>query len=1283
MELAICRLLATLKDTRYKVVYQAPTKSLCFERFRDWRVKFSALDLQCAELTGDTDQAQMRNAQNASIIITTPEKWDSMTRKWKDHARLIQLVKLFLIDEIHILKEIRGATLEAVVSRMKSVDSNVRFVALSATVPNSDDIATWLGRDPTNQHLPALREKFGEEFRPVKLQKFVYGYQTNGNNFAFDKVCDSKLPEIISKHSCRKPIIIFCCTRNIAISTSRNLAKLWHSLNAPSRMWNGPSKTITVQNVDLRATVSAGVAFHHAGLDTGDRHAVETGFLEGQINVICCTSTLAVGVNLPCHLVIIKNTVSWQENGCKEYSDLEMMQMLGRAGRPQFDDSAVAVILTRKERVEHYERLVAGTEPLESCLHLNLIDHLNAEIGLGTITDIESATKWLTGTFFFVRLGKNPMHYNLKDGCSREDEEEMLRKICGKDIKLLQENLLVTPQVPLKSTEFGDAMARYYVKFETMKLFLQLPPRAKISEILSAIAQADEFREIRFKSGEKSLYKELNKANGIRFPIKVDITLIAHKVSLLIQSELGAVEMPTGDQFQKHRFTFQQDKALVFSHVNRLIRCITDCQLSLRDSVGAKNALELARSFGARVWDNSALQMKQIDQIGVVAVRKLASAGINSIDDLESTEPHRIEMVLSKNPPFGSKLLAKLAEFPKPRVSVKMVGKETKPGKPVKIKFMADIGLINEKIPTFFHRRPVHICFLAETSDGEIIDFRRISATKLQKGHDILLSTELTNSYQYITCYVMCDEIAGTLRQAELKPNIPSSFFSTQKSERSNPRVSCSEMGGSLMDGPKGDKRNVVQSVNSAGRDSDEFRDDTLNDMDLLAAAEDLNLLPENEPHATPRTLPENVISNEKATKCTASDATSVELEAASVQLDNGKWACNHKCKDKTMCKHLCCREGTDRPRRTMKKKKDAKEKPLVAKKAHGDTKTSVNVPTATSAVRGGKPRQGEDGDWIVIDAVDLPGGRPVTEKDRKGSNKTNGKEAHVAENYFQRPFDRAASSFDFQPISTGNAVLLPFLEDTDEGRLEFEKDTEKNASTYLGSLPEMSDMPSPDDFFRMKLGPGNHLTAPNAETEKEGLPRANEEQIKEKIGDEAINILEGELTDYEQYANTDNKVVTPVFRLIGPSSASRLTGSNGIPSHVDSAKTPATVTIMSSPENKKKKVPDDPLSSDSLFFHGGSNTLSSSMSKRSHCQVTTGCEAAPGETPSKKSRVHPRKTEFPLSVEVNENPPPTDIERALDPSKSEEGERSVQEHVWAEIDPSVLEEYKDFVTFF
>ena len=191
-ELAICHLMSGFQNDQYKIVYMAPTKSLCSERQRDWQSKFATLDLNCAELTGDTDFAHLRSVQSANIIITTPEKFDSMTRQWKDHTKLVQLVKLFLIDEVHMLRNNRGATLEAVVSRMKSIGTNVRFVALSATVPNSDDVAAWLGRNHTLQHQPAIREVFGEEFRPVKLQKHVIGLPYTGNDFGFEGVCNSK-----------------------------------------------------------------------------------------------------------------------------------------------------------------------------------------------------------------------------------------------------------------------------------------------------------------------------------------------------------------------------------------------------------------------------------------------------------------------------------------------------------------------------------------------------------------------------------------------------------------------------------------------------------------------------------------------------------------------------------------------------------------------------------------------------------------------------------------------------------------------------------------------------------------------------------------------------------------------------------------------------------------------------------------------------------------------------------------------------------------------------------
>jgi len=185
-ELAICRLHSTLTSGTYKIVYQAPTKALCTERARDWKRKFQPLGLNCTEFTGDSEKTSLNQIRDAEIIITTPEKWDSMTRRWKDQKKLMLLIKLFLIDEIHMLKDERGATLEAVVSRMKSIDSNVRFVALSATIPNAEDIAAWIGQNPRLQSLPAKLEVFGENFRPVVLQKHVVGFDGGQNMFQFD-----------------------------------------------------------------------------------------------------------------------------------------------------------------------------------------------------------------------------------------------------------------------------------------------------------------------------------------------------------------------------------------------------------------------------------------------------------------------------------------------------------------------------------------------------------------------------------------------------------------------------------------------------------------------------------------------------------------------------------------------------------------------------------------------------------------------------------------------------------------------------------------------------------------------------------------------------------------------------------------------------------------------------------------------------------------------------------------------------------------------------------------
>lgn len=89
--------------------------------------------------------------------------------------------------------------------------------------------------------------------------------------------------------------------------------------------------------MELRELFECGMGIHHAGMLRSDRTLVENMFSQGVIKVLFCTATLAWGVNLPAHTVIIKGTQVYnaEKGGFTEVSVLDVQQIFGRAGRPQ------------------------------------------------------------------------------------------------------------------------------------------------------------------------------------------------------------------------------------------------------------------------------------------------------------------------------------------------------------------------------------------------------------------------------------------------------------------------------------------------------------------------------------------------------------------------------------------------------------------------------------------------------------------------------------------------------------------------------------------------------------------------------------------------------------------------------------------------------------------------------------------------------------------------------------------------------------------------------------
>ena len=121
------------------------------------------------------------------------------------------------------------------------------------------------------------------------------------------------------------------------------------------------------------------------------------------------------GVNLPAHTVIIKGTELYdpERGGFVDVSILDILQIFGRAGRPQYDTSGHAILITSHASMGTYLGLLGQQAPIESSLIKSLADHMNAEIVNGTINNIKEAQSWLSYTFLFIRMCKNPIAYGI------------------------------------------------------------------------------------------------------------------------------------------------------------------------------------------------------------------------------------------------------------------------------------------------------------------------------------------------------------------------------------------------------------------------------------------------------------------------------------------------------------------------------------------------------------------------------------------------------------------------------------------------------------------------------------------------------------------------------------------------------------------------------------------------------------------------------------------------------------------------------------------------------
>jgi len=601
-ELAIIK---TLRDGG-TALFIAPLRALTNEKEREWD-RFEALGYSVYVVTGERD-LNPRRAERADVLVMTPEKVDSATRK-HDSGRygFVTAVDCCVIDEVHLLdSEKRGSVLEVTIARLRRL-CEPRIVALSATMPNIDDVAAWLDAPPEATFA------FGDQYRPVDLHADVKTY-THGENAFADKyrrlyrALDLAEPHLRDDGQA----LVFVASRQDTVRAAEKARDVLAERDIPMGArgdFDFHEETQTLANDTLRQSVLDGVAFHHAGLSREDKNRIEAWFRAGRISLLFSTSTLAWGVNLPARCVVIRDTKLHDPlEGEVDMSPIDVLQMLGRAGRPDYDDVGYGWVICDRAEADRYRKLLREGTPLESRLAEDLDAHLVAEIALGTVRGLDEVLDWLETTFYAVRARRKPDEYGF----------ESLRDRVRATLESLVERGFVETDddLGLEATTLGNLASTFYLRLATAERFHDLATSGVTTEAaLRCVARAAEFDSVSARQSERE---------AIRSVIgEADLPPGARKVLAICRSSMrGAVP----DELANDAWVIRQNALRLLSALGAF------CERF--GSVGDANIVQRVEARLDHGIAADAVGLTAIGGIGAGRAQRLADEGILTPTDV-------------------------------------------------------------------------------------------------------------------------------------------------------------------------------------------------------------------------------------------------------------------------------------------------------------------------------------------------------------------------------------------------------------------------------------------------------------------------------------------------------------------------------------------------------------------------------------------------------------------------------------------------------------------------
>ena len=701
----------------FKIVYIAPLKALVQEQVGNFGARLAPYGIKVSELTGDRQLTKQQIAET-QIIVTTPEKWDVITRKATDMS-YTNLVRLIIIDEIHLLHDDRGPVLESIVSRtirrIEQAGNPVRLVGLSATLPNYRDVASFLRVDPINGLF-----HFDGSYRPCPLRQEFIGVTDKKaikQLKTMNDVCYTKVLEQVGTN--KQQMLIFVHSRKETAKTAkyiRDKALELETIGQILRSDAASREVLTteaeqVSDRDLKDLMPYGFGIHHAGMSRADRGSVEDLFADGMLQVLVCTATLAWGVNLPAHTVIIKGTqiYSPEKGSWVELSPQDVLQMLGRAGRPQYDTFGEGIIITTQTEMQYYLSLMNQQLPIESQFVSKLADNMNAEIVLGSIRNRDEAVDWLGYTYLFVRMLRSPGLYSV--GPEYEDDESLEQKrvdLVHSAATVLEKSSLVKydkKSGKVQPTELGRIASHYYITHNSMLTYNHhIQPMITPIELFRVFALSDEFKYIPVRQDEKL---ELAKLLGrVPIPVKESIEEPHAKINVLLQAYISRLKL--------EGLALMADLVYVTQSAGRILRAIFEICLKKGWSSVAKTALDLCKMAEKRMWPTMT-PLRQFPNCSRDIIQKAEKIDVpwSSYFDLD---PPRMGELLSM-PKAGKTVCGLVQKFPRLEVQAQ-VQPVTRSMLRVELTITPDF-----EWDDFLHGAAENFWIIVEDCDGEDILF--------------------------------------------------------------------------------------------------------------------------------------------------------------------------------------------------------------------------------------------------------------------------------------------------------------------------------------------------------------------------------------------------------------------------------------------------------------------------------------------------------------------------------------------------------------------------------